>query len=121
MISFRWHATCTHCAPIFCSFIRPVLEYACPVWHSSLPNSFSDQIEHIQKRALKIILPDRSYHESLKTLKLLSPPQSLLKYLQITYMKFLNKSGRARCDGKIEMKLGRLCQIMRRSMVFEPI
>ena len=24
-------------------------------------------------------------------------------------------------DGKIEMKLGRLCQIMQRSMVFEPI
>jgi hypothetical protein len=51
----------------------------------------------------------------------LPPPQSLLKYLQITYMKFLNKSGeRARCDGKIEMKPGRLCQIMHRSMVFEP-
>jgi hypothetical protein len=59
-----------------CSFIRPVLEYACPVWHSSLPNSLSDQIEHIQKRALKIILPNQSYHESLKTLKL---PISLLK------------------------------------------
>ncbi len=55
---------------VFCSFIRPVLEYACPVWHSSLPNSLSDQIEHIQKRALKIILPYQSYHESLNTLKL---------------------------------------------------
>ena len=55
----------------FFSFIRPVLEYACPVWHSSLPNSLSDQIEHIQKRALKIILLYQSYHESLNTLKLL--------------------------------------------------
>ncbi len=56
---------------VFCSFIRPVLEYACPVWHSSLPNSLSDQIEHIQKRTLKIILPYQSYHDSLNTLKLL--------------------------------------------------
>ena len=56
---------------VFCCFIRPVLEYACPVWHSSLPNSLSDQIEHIQKRALKIILPYQSYHDSLNTLKLL--------------------------------------------------
>jgi hypothetical protein len=59
-----------------CSFIRPVLEYACLLWHSPLPNSLSDQIEHIQKRALTIILPNQSYHESLKTLKL---PISLLK------------------------------------------
>ncbi len=55
---------------VFCSFIRPVLEYECPVWHSSLSNSLSDQIEHIQKRALKIILLNQSYHEGLNTLKL---------------------------------------------------
>jgi len=35
--------------------IRSVLEYACPVWHNSLTNEQSDQLECIQKRALKII------------------------------------------------------------------
>jgi len=35
--------------------IRSVLEYACPVWHNSLTNEQSDQLESIQKRALKII------------------------------------------------------------------
>ncbi len=35
--------------------VRSLLEYACPVWHSSLTNEQSDQIESIQKRAFKII------------------------------------------------------------------
>ena len=55
---------------VYCSFVRPILDYACPVWHSSLSISLSDQIEHIQKRALKIILPNMSYQESLNMLKL---------------------------------------------------
>ena len=38
---------------------------ACPGRHSSLPKFLSDQIEHIQTRALKIILPNMSYHDSL--------------------------------------------------------
>jgi hypothetical protein len=54
----------------YCRFVRPVPEHACPVWHSSLPKVLSDQIEHIQKRALKIILPNMSYRDSLSDLKL---------------------------------------------------
>ena len=50
---------------IFCSFIRPVLEYASQVFHSSLPLMLSDQIEHIQKRALKIVFPHLSCTEAL--------------------------------------------------------
>ena len=39
----------------FKTVIRSLLEYVCPVWHNSLTNEHSDQIESIQKRALKII------------------------------------------------------------------
>lgn len=46
---------------IFCSFIRPVLRYTCQVWNSSMPLKLSAQIEHIQKRALKIVFPHLSY------------------------------------------------------------
>ena len=56
---------------VYCSFIRPVLEYACLVWHTSLPKFLTDELEHIQRRALKIIVPHLSYSESLKDLKLL--------------------------------------------------
>ena len=41
---------------VYSYFIRPVLEYACPVWHTSLPRKLSDQLEQIQCRA--------SYHRS---------------------------------------------------------
>ena len=51
---------------VYCAFIRPVLEYASPVWHFSLTQSLSDQIEHIQKRALKIAFPEDSYSTSLE-------------------------------------------------------
>jgi len=39
----------------YCTVVRPVLEYACPVWHSSLTVAQSDAIELIQKRALRLI------------------------------------------------------------------
>jgi hypothetical protein len=35
--------------------IRPVLEYACVVWHSSLTAGQTAQLESIQRRAVKII------------------------------------------------------------------
>ena len=35
--------------------IRPVLEYAAPVWHHLLTKTQSDQLEAIQKRAMRII------------------------------------------------------------------
>ncbi len=53
---------------IYLSVIRPVLEYACPVWHPHLPKYLSDSIEHIQKRALRCIYPGRSYEDILKDL-----------------------------------------------------
>ncbi len=37
---------------VFNTCIRPILEYSCKVWHHSLPQYLSDQIERIQRRAL---------------------------------------------------------------------
>ena len=45
--------------------IRPILEYACPVFHNSLSNYLSNDLEMIQKRALKIIYPWTSYADAL--------------------------------------------------------
>ena len=50
---------------VFCCFIRPDVEYACPVWHSSLSNALVDELEQIQKLATKIMLPGLSYSERL--------------------------------------------------------
>ena len=48
---------------IYVSIIRPVLEYACPVWSSSLPTYLSDAIEMIQKRVLRSIHPGLHYDD----------------------------------------------------------
>ncbi|RMX37904.1 hypothetical protein pdam_00007045, partial [Pocillopora damicornis] len=45
---------------------RSVLEYACQVFHSSLPYYLSEELERIQKRALRIIFPYASYNSALK-------------------------------------------------------
>ena len=49
---------------MYVSVIRPVLEYACSVWHTSLPMYLSDHIETIQKRCLRTIFPGYSYDEA---------------------------------------------------------
>jgi len=49
----------------YSSVIRPVLEYACPVWHSGLTTGQIDKLESLQKRALTIIYCNIDYHMSL--------------------------------------------------------
>ncbi|KAK2160819.1 hypothetical protein NP493_1626g00026 [Ridgeia piscesae] len=55
---------------VYVSVVRPVLEYACPVWHTNLPQYLSDNIEVIQKRALKFIFPGLGYAEILRRVNL---------------------------------------------------
>ena len=52
---------------LYCSCTTPVLEYACHAFHTSLPQYLSDDIEHIQEKASRIIYQDLSYTD-LETL-----------------------------------------------------
>ena len=52
--------------------IRPVAEYACEVFHDSLPKYLSDDLEKLQRRACRIILPGYSYENALNELSLTS-------------------------------------------------
>ena len=54
-----------HLINIYTSIVRSVLEYACQVWHTSLPKKQTRQIEYIQKRAMRIIFQDKSYTEAI--------------------------------------------------------
>jgi hypothetical protein len=49
------------------SVVRPVLEYACPVWHTNLPQYLCDNIEVIQK-GIKMYFPGLGYAENLDVL-----------------------------------------------------
>ena len=50
---------------VYCSIIRSVLEYACPVWHCGLTLTQTKDIENVQRRCLRIIYPDLSYSDAL--------------------------------------------------------
>ena len=55
---------------IYCSLVRPILEYAAPVW-AARPSHLSDSIETIQRRAMRIIFPNTiSYSSALEAANL---------------------------------------------------
>ena len=53
---------------VYISYVRPVVEYATPVWHGCLTEKQSMKLESIQKRACRIILGAKynSYTEALE-------------------------------------------------------
>ena len=53
-------------ATFYTTCIRPITEYACPVFHNGLPRYLSDYLKRIQKRTLRIIFPQSSYVEALE-------------------------------------------------------
>ena len=55
---------------VYCTCVRPILEYACEVWHNNLPVYLSNQVEQIQKRALRIIFPSLTYDQAMLTANL---------------------------------------------------
>ena len=56
---------------IYTTYIRPLLEYCSPVFHAGLTAQQAQQIERVQKRALKIIAGyDLSYRQILESLNL---------------------------------------------------
>jgi len=50
---------------VYCTVIRSILEYACPVRHPGLTKKLSKDIERVQKRCLKLLYQNFSYREAL--------------------------------------------------------
>ena len=57
---------------VYILFIRSILEQSCVVWHSSLNKEDSENLERVQKSAIKVILQEEftEYTEGLQHLKL---------------------------------------------------
>ena len=69
----RYHLlSTTDLVQIYISFVRPILEYAAPVWSNAITREQCNSIERIQKRACRIALgPDYSrYSDALQNCKL---------------------------------------------------
>ena len=60
----QFHRTC----------IRPITEYACPVFHDCLPVYLSQELEAVQKRPISIIFPCFTYDEALVKTSLVTLP-----------------------------------------------
>ena len=62
----KYGASETDMKRIYASVIRSVLEYDAQVWHGGLTKSQSNNIEKIQKRALRIIYSEKDYDKLLR-------------------------------------------------------
>ena len=99
----------------YIALIRSLLEYSCVVWHHALPSYLLQELERIQKRALKIIVPAYSHSEALqflslrtwderrselcvKTLEKISEEGLLIKHLPMTRQRMHHYQGR--CTNK---------------------
>ena len=54
-----------HLITIYCALVRSVLDYACQVWSGSVQSHLKQQLESVQKRALRIIFPGSNYETAL--------------------------------------------------------
>ena len=54
-----------HLLQVYFTLVRPLLEYYCPVWHSSLTINLSDKVEWVQKRSMRIIYATLNYDAAL--------------------------------------------------------
>ena len=61
----RSHLETRELTQFYITCIRPITEYACPVFHDSLTKYLSHDLEMIQKRAMRIIFPWVSYSDAL--------------------------------------------------------
>ena len=75
---------------LYKTFIRSILEFSAVVWHSSLSQANTSDIERIQKSAVKIILKHKykDYDSALKELNL----ETLQKRREILCLRFAKKS-----------------------------
>ena len=51
---------------IYIATLRPLLEYACQVWHPGLTVKQCNTLESVQRRAMRIIFPNLDYIDALK-------------------------------------------------------
>ena len=80
----------SHLLHLFKSQVRGILEYCSTVWHSSLTETDSNDIERVQKAAMRLIMGNRyqGYKEALKHMSL----DSLKDRREKMALRFIQKS-----------------------------
>ena len=65
-LQFHFFDTWNDCFFFYITCTRSILEYACAVFHRALSGYLSEDLERMQKRALRIIYPGMSYNQALE-------------------------------------------------------
>ena len=93
----KFHMPVADLVKVYVGYVRPSLEHAAPVWHSSITIKQQDMIERIQKRAMKIILGQNydTYASSL-TICDLDTLAERRRHLCITFIDSLMSSDKFR-------------------------
>jgi hypothetical protein len=78
----------------YTTVVRPVMEYACVVWHHGLTKAQSDRLEALQKRAIRIMFGHRVFNLAYNDLLSLSKLDALntrrVKLSKTFFLKILN-------------------------------
>ena len=78
---------------IFTGFLRPLVEFAAPVWHSGITAAQNTAVENIQKRACKIIMgKDYTTYEEVLAILNLETLEERRKQLCLSFFKSLLSS-----------------------------
>ena len=75
-------------------FVRSTTEYACQVWSTSLTSEQSHAVETIQRRAMQIICPHKTYDEDLHDHRLVTLQQRRNELCNIHFKDIENSSHR---------------------------
>ena len=76
------------------SIVRSTTEYACQAWSTSLTNEQSHAVETIQRRAMQIISPHKTYEEALHEHRLVTLQQRRNDLCNILFKDIQNSSHR---------------------------
>ena len=77
---------------VYLTTIRPVLEYAVPIWQA-IPDYLSERIESIQTRALRIIFPSIDNYNEAMMMAQIPTLESRRELLCKKYMTKMKKEG----------------------------
>ncbi len=82
----------TQILKVYTSRVRPILEYACQAWAPGITQGHINDIEHVQRRALRIIWPHLSYQDCLHIHKIDSLQERRQKLCRDLYQKMKDPS-----------------------------
>ena len=77
----------------YTSCIRSILTYASPVFFYALPEYLKNELERIQKRALRIICPGHCYNDAMELANIVPISDYILEICKQTFDRIINDSG----------------------------